>query len=198
VILLSGEQLWLIKQCCQMARLLSPTLVIMEDVDLIASARDEHRHPMYQITLHQLLNEMDGLASDAQVLFLLTTNRPEALEDALVARPGRIDQAIEYPLPDAECRRRLFELFGRGLDLQLQDRDGWVARTDGASPAFLQELVRKAALVSAVESSTQTTLLQVVDGHLDTALKEMLASGDLTRRLFGFRNDPDGNNQSQP
>src|SRR5207247_401458 len=115
--------LWLIKECCQMARMLAPSLVIMEDVDLIATERDESRHPAYQITLHQLLNEMDGLESNAEVIFLLTTNRPDDIEPALAARPGRIDQAIEYPLPDAECRRRLFELYGRGLALELADPD---------------------------------------------------------------------------
>ena len=50
--------------------------------------------------LNTLLNEMDGLKEDADILFVLTTNRPEQLEGALASRPGRIDQAIEVPLPD--------------------------------------------------------------------------------------------------
>ena len=57
---------------------------------------------------------MDGLADDADLLFVLTTNRPDILEPALAARPGRIDQAIEVPPPDADCRRRLLELYGKG------------------------------------------------------------------------------------
>jgi hypothetical protein len=187
VILLSGEQLWLIKQCCQMARMLAPTLIIMEDVDLIATARDESRHPLYQITLHQLLNEMDGLASDAEVLFLLTTNRPDALEMALATRPGRIDQAIEYPLPDAHCRRRLLDLYGRGLCLSLSDPHRIVEKTDGASPAFIQELVRKAALIAAEEDSLDQGKLKVTDHHLDLALRELvLGGGELTKQLLGF------------
>ena len=40
---------------------------------------------------NNLLNEMDGLRPDADILFILTTNRPDALEDALAARPGRVD-----------------------------------------------------------------------------------------------------------
>src|SRR5262249_45158605 len=44
VLLLAGEQLGLIKECCRLARALAPSLVIMEDVDLIASQRDERRH----------------------------------------------------------------------------------------------------------------------------------------------------------
>lgn len=190
VILLSGEQLWLIKQCCQMARMLAPALVIMEDVDLIATERDESRHPAYQITLHQLLNEMDGLDSEAEVIFILTTNRPEAIEPALAARPGRIDQAIEFPLPDAGCRHRLIELYGRGLALDLTDPALLVARTEGASPAFIQELLRKAALFAAEEASTNNGSLRVTDRHCDLALRELLlGGGGLTRQLLGFEAD---------
>ena len=51
--------------------------------------------------LFELLNEMDGLSEDADVIFTLTTNRPDLLEPALAARPGRVDQATEITLPDA-------------------------------------------------------------------------------------------------
>ena len=55
--------------------------------------------------LFELLNQMDGLGDDADVLFILTTNRPELLEPALASRPGRVDEAIEVPLPDAAAGR---------------------------------------------------------------------------------------------
>src|SRR5438034_6137387 len=55
--------------------------------------------------LNKLLNEMDGLREDADVIFILTTNRPDQLEPALASRPGRIDQAIEFPLPDEQDRK---------------------------------------------------------------------------------------------
>src|SRR5207237_4227893 len=83
VILLSAEQLTFVKECCRMARALAPALVIMEDVDLIASHRDQTKDPSAHVYLHQLLNEMDGLAANAEVIFLLTTNRPDVLEPAL-------------------------------------------------------------------------------------------------------------------
>jgi hypothetical protein len=189
-LLLTGEQLWLVKECSQLARMLAPSLVIMEDVDLIAAERDESRHPAYQITLHQLLNEMDGLAGDAPVLFLLTTNRPDVLEPALAARPGRADQAIEFPLPDAECRQRLIDLYGRGLTLALRDADRIIAKPEGASPAFIQELIRKAALFAAEEAATAEGTLRLTDGHFDLALEELLlGGGELTRNLLGFRDD---------
>ena len=104
-----------------MARTLQPAMIVVEDVDLIAEDRGMHpgQHPL----LFQLLNEMDGLAEDADVVFLLTTNRADLLEPALAARPGRVDQAVALELPDAEARRRLFDLY-RG-DARGRQSAGW-------------------------------------------------------------------------
>src|ERR1019366_8058133 len=99
-----------------LARLLQPTMVVIEDVDLIARDRDQ-MGPCEETLLNGLLNEMDGLKQDADILFILTTNRPEQLESALAGRPGRIDQAIEVPLPDDIGREKLVQLYGRGLPL---------------------------------------------------------------------------------
>jgi ATP-dependent 26S proteasome regulatory subunit len=141
VLLLSGRQYAFLRPTCQLARLLAPSVVVLEDADLIAAKRDKNRHAPL---LHELMDEMDGLGPDVDCVFLLTTNRPESLEPALVARPGRIDQAIYFPLPDLECRRRLFTRFGVGLDVSAIDLAPLLARTEGASPAFLKELFRRA------------------------------------------------------
>src|SRR4029077_15464908 len=117
--------------------------------------------------LFELLNQMDGLAEDADVIFLLTTNRPDLLEPALAARPGRVDQAIEVPLPDEGCRRRLFELYADGLRLDGVDLDQLVGGPRGVSPAFIRELLRKAALFAADASEGA---IVVRESHLDDAL----------------------------
>ena len=188
VFLLSGEQLWLIKQSFQLARLLAPSLVIMEDVDLIAHTRDE---TLGQTILHQLLNELDGLNKDTEILFLLTTNRPEVIEPALALRPGRVDQAIEFPLPDRECRHRLLEQYARGMDLKLEDMDRITRRTEGASPAFIQELMRKSALIAAETESENGDRLSINDDHVHEALDELLLSGPLTKKIVGFHQTDD-------
>ena len=122
-------------------------MIVVEDVDLIAEDRGDllRRHPL----LFQLLNEMDGLAEDADVVFLLTTNRADVLEPALAARPGRVDQAVALELPDAEARRRLFRLY-RG-DFAVDDLPAGrvIERTDGVTASFLKELLRRAALLAA-------------------------------------------------
>ena len=136
-------------QAVALARSLQPAMVVLEDVDLIAHERTmgADTNPL----LFQLLNEMDGLGEDADVVFVLTTNRLELLEPALAMRPGRIDQAVEIGLPDADCRRRLFELYLRDIEGLAPDIDlaPLVSGTDGASAAFIKELARRAVLLDA-------------------------------------------------
>jgi hypothetical protein len=180
-LVISGSSYGLVAPSCELARNLQPSMVILEDVDLVAEERGGGpfgENPL----LYELLNEMDGLAEDADVIFVLTTNRPDLLEPALAARPGRIDQATEIPLPDAGCRRRLIRLYATGLDLRLEDEASVVARTEGVSASFIKELLRRSALFAAEEGGD----LIVTDRHVAAALDEMLvAGGALTMRLLG-------------
>jgi hypothetical protein len=148
VVVLSGAAFQYIEAAAMLARSLQPALVVLEDVDLVASERMPH-HGMASPLLFALLNVMDGLDEDADLIFLLTTNRADALEPALAARPGRVDAAVEIRLPDADGRRRLLDLYGAGVELALTDPDEVVARTEGVTASFIKELVRKAALVAA-------------------------------------------------
>lgn len=111
-LIITAEQIELLGAYMSLARLLQPSMVVIEDVDLIARDRDD-MGPCEESMLNKLLNEMDGLKEDADILFVLTTNRPEDLEGALAGRPGRIDQAIEVPLPDETGRGKLVRLYGK-------------------------------------------------------------------------------------
>jgi hypothetical protein len=183
VLLLTGRGQGMIEQSCTLARALQPAIVILEDVDLVAEERTRPGAACAGPLLFELLNQMDGLADDADVLFLLTTNRPDILEPALAARPGRVDQAIEIPLPDEQCRLRLFELYSDKLTLGEVHWETFVNRTEGASGAFIRELMRKAALFAADESNSS-----VEDRHLDEAIHELVVEGGLlTQSFLGFR-----------
>lgn len=182
VIVLTGEQP-LVRESCQIARQLAPSMVLFEDVDLIAKDRDNNSCPAL---LHDLMNEMDGLGPKAEVIFVLTTNRPETLEAALTARPGRIDQAIEFPLPDDDCRRRLFLLYGKGLSIAGVDLPRWIDRTRGVSPAFIEELLRKSTLMAA-ERGEASDPLELRDEDVHRAMEELVVfGGELTQKLLGF------------
>ena len=184
VIVISGRALERIREACSVARTLQPAIVVVEDVDLIAEQREKTRpgeHPL----LFQLLNEMDGLNSGADVTFLLTTNRADLLEPALAARPGRVDLAAELPLPDAEARRQLIRLYQGTLVLDLAQPEAVIERTQGVTAAFLKELLRKAALLSC-EADPTGGPIRVTDTHLNAALDQLLDTrSQLTRVLLG-------------
>jgi ATPase family associated with various cellular activities (AAA) len=181
-LLITAEQVGLLDHYFQLARFLQPAMIVIEDVDLIARSRERMYGPCDESLLNKLLNEMDGLREDAAILFVLTTNRPENLEAALASRPGRIDQAVEFPLPDEEGRRQLVRLYAYRLPLSEEIVDLVVKKTDRASAAFIKELMRRSAQF----------YLQSGDGHglraefLDAALEEMLLSGgSLNVKLLG-------------
>jgi hypothetical protein len=184
VLLMTGSSVRALESACALARLLTPATIILEDVDLIGTER-QHQTVAANALLFELLNQMDGLADDTDLLFVLTTNRPDILEPALAARPGRIDQAIEVPPPDADCRRRLLELYAHGLQLEGIDWPGLVERTAGASGAFIRELLRKAAIFAAEEASNGVLIVR--PPHIDEALAELvIAGGALTKSLLGM------------
>lgn len=166
----------------QLARFLQPAMIVLEDVDLIARARTSMRNSCEESLLNKLLNEMDGLREDAALLFVLTTNRPEELESALAARPGRIDQAIEFPLPDEEGRRKLVHLYAGGLEMTEDVVSVIVRKTQHASAAFIKELMRRAA--QAMLRTGRTSHPGTAD--FECALDEMLfAGGSLNLKLLG-------------
>jgi hypothetical protein len=178
-ILLTGRGLGLIEQALAIGRDLAPATFVFEDIDLVAAERTMDFGS--EGVLFELLNQMEGLAEDEDLLFLLTTNRPDIIEPALAARPGRIDLALEIPLPDNDGRRRLLALYGDGIDIdQVTERD-LVERSDGVSGAFIKELTRQAWLRDALERREGPTA-EDLRRVLDELLEER---STLTRRLLG-------------
>lgn len=188
IIQVTGQSLEAIGQACAIARTLEPSMVVVEDVDLIAEDRGMYpgEHPL----LFQLLNEMDGLAEEADVVFLLTTNRADLLEPALASRPGRVDQAVEIGLPDDAARRRLFHLYRAGLEIDESGLDEVLQQTAGVTASFIKELIRRAAVWAAErddDGDQQTSdHLYVSSDDLQRALGELLDTRNaMTRTLLG-------------
>jgi hypothetical protein len=181
-LLVTAEQVALLDHYFQLARFLQPAMIVVEDVDLIARRREEMYGPCDESLLNKLLNEMDGLREDAAVLFVLTTNRPEHLEAALASRPGRVDQAIEFPLPDDQGRRQLVRLYACGLPLSNEIVESLVKKTKAASAAFIKELMRRAAQFNLQDGKHGS----LTADEVDSALEEMLfAGGSLNAKLLG-------------
>jgi ATP-dependent 26S proteasome regulatory subunit len=143
-------------------------------------------HPGQHPLLFQLLNEMDGLAEDADVVFVLTTNRADLLEPALAARPGRVDQAVSLDLPEPDARRRLFDLYRGRMAVDTSGLDDVIDRTEGVTASFLKELLRRAALLAATRDGERNGELAVSADDLSSALDELLDTRNaMTRTLLG-------------
>lgn len=180
--LVTAEETRHLKEYTALARLLQPAVIVIEDVDLIAEDRDSSNDHVTQGLLNRLLNEMDGLNEDAEILFILTTNRPEALEAALAARPGRIDQAIEFPLPDEACRRALIRLYAGRMQLDEATIDTVTRRTKGVTASFIKELMRRAAQAWIEAGAAATISCEL----FISAIEEMtVAGGRFNAKLLG-------------
>src|ERR1700746_434462 len=181
-LLITSEQVSYLDHYFQLARFLQPAMIVIEDVDLIARKREEMYGPCDESLLNKLLNEMDGLREDSAVLFVLTTNRPEHLEAALASRPGRVDQAIDFPFPDNQGRRQLVRRYACGLPLSDEVVESLVKKTKGASAAFIKELMRRAAQFNLQDGKHGS----LTANEVDSALEEMLfAGGSLNAKLLG-------------
>jgi GTP cyclohydrolase II len=182
-LLITGAQVGQLNEYMALARLLQPALMVFEDIDLVAKERVSSGMSCEEPLLNQLLNEMDGLASDAEIIFLLTTNRPELLEEALAARPGRIDQAVKFDPPSEAERARLAHLYSAGVNLGPQVIETVVDVTKGASAAFIKELMRRALqfhLARCDEAAIDNQAVQ--DAFKELALNQ----GPLSARVIGY------------
>ncbi len=184
VVNVTGRQLRLIRESCRLARLLAPSLIVLEDIDLIATDRAQSQRTML---LHDLLDEMDVGTHHAPVIYLMTTNRPEVLERALSLRPGRINQAVHFSLPDEECRLRLFQRFLQNSDSSQLDLPAMVFRSHGTSAAFIEEWIRRALLFAIDRQTDETIPIQITREDVEAAIHEIIESGgELTRKLLGY------------
>jgi hypothetical protein len=187
-LVLTGRSLMAVGAVTDLARALLPAVVVLEDVDLVAE--DRSHGPASSPVLFDLLDAMDGAAPDADLLFLLTTNRADLLEPALAARPGRVDVAVEIPLPDARARERLLSLYGQNVPLALSQEDISLAveRTEGTTASFIKELIRRSVLEALHDGGALTT---VTGSHVSRALDDLLdAEQAVTRTLLGVGVDP--------
>ena len=129
------------------ARAKAPAIILFDEIDSFASARDMMSESFEATLVSQLLSLMDGLNDLGRVCVIATTNRPRAIDPAL-RRPGRFDHEIEIGLPDAEARLHILKIHTRDMptapDLDLKHIAQYTASYSGAD---LEALCREAALV---------------------------------------------------
>jgi len=130
----------------------APCIIFIDEIDAVGRHRGAGLgggHDEREQTLNQLLVEMDGFESNAGVIVVSATNRPDVLDPALL-RPGRFDRQIVVPIPDVKGREEILAVHTRKTVLSGAIDLSVIARgTPGFSGADLANLVNEAALLAA-------------------------------------------------
>ncbi len=94
----------------------APSIIFIDEIDAIASKRDEAVGEVERRVVAQLLSLMDGLSSRGEVIVMAATNRVNSIDEAL-RRPGRFDREIEFGIPDKKARKQILGIHTRGMPL---------------------------------------------------------------------------------
>src|SRR5437762_8683684 len=130
----------------------APCIIFIDEIDAVGRHRgaglggghDEREQP-----LNHTLVEMDGFESNAAVILIAATNRPDVLDPALL-RPGRFDRRVVVSRPDLRGREGILQVHTRKIPLSEEVDLSVLARaTPGFSGADLANLVNEAALLAA-------------------------------------------------
>jgi hypothetical protein len=186
-IVVAGSALQHVTAVFALARMLQPSLVILEDVDLVFTSRDINAQGSI---LGELLDQMDGLRPHEDVGFVLTTNALERIEAAIKDRPGRISQTIHLGPPGAELRRRYLLHYLAPYPTAVVDVASLVERSGGATQAFLKDWVHRAVQIATERIGPDADKLELRTEDFHTALRETrVAGGAPGGRIIGFLAD---------
>jgi len=149
------------------ARENAPAVVFFDEVDAISPKRRGDDTGAGERVVSQLLTELDGLEPLTDVVVVAATNRPDSIDKALL-RPGRIEKAVETPLPDEAARREILAIHTRNTPVDSGvDLGALAGRTGGYSGGDLAALVREAAMLAIEET--------IVDGGTAAATSDDVA-----------------------
>ncbi|CAL2027705.1 unnamed protein product [Caenorhabditis brenneri] len=155
-----GEGARMVRELFVMAREHSPSIIFMDEIDSIGSARlDGNRggDSEVQRTMLELLNQLDGFESTKNIKVIMATNRIDILDSALL-RPGRIDRKIEFPAPDEKARAQILKIHSRKMNLMRGIRMDKIAeQIPGASGAEVKSVCTEAGMFALRERRIHVT-----------------------------------------
>jgi cell division protease FtsH len=168
----------------------APAIIFIDELDAVGRSRGAAgsigSHDEREQTLNQILTEMDGFDSDANVIVLGATNRPEVLDPALL-RPGRFDRRVFVQAPDAAGRAAILRVHTRSVPLAEDvDLDRLASSTPGMVGADLANLVNEAALLAARRGHDKVQYMDFSDAFEKIILgaeRNILISHDDRRRI---------------
>lgn len=141
-----------VRDLFKQAREKAPCIIFIDEIDAIGRARGKNvmmSNDERESTLNQLLVEMDGFGTDAGIIVLAATNRPDVLDTALL-RPGRFDRQISIDKPDVRGREAIFKVHLKPIKISEKlDVHKLAEQTPGFAGADIANVCNEAALIAA-------------------------------------------------
>ena len=113
-----GDGAKLVRDCFALAKEKAPSIIFIDELDAVGTKRfdsDKSGDREVQRTMLELLNQLDGFASDDRIKVLAATNRIDVLDPALL-RSGRLDRKIEIPLPNEQARLEILKIHSQPVN----------------------------------------------------------------------------------
>jgi transitional endoplasmic reticulum ATPase len=176
-----GDSERMVRDVFKIARLSSPCIIFFDEIESIASRRNDLDSGVSERVISQLLTEMDGIEELRGVVILAATNRPDLLDPALL-RAGRFEIRLDLPVPDEAGRRSIFAAHTRAKPLADDvDLDRLAVETGGFVGADIEAVCRRAAMESirdfideAGEGEERSAAsMQISMRHFEQAVREV-------------------------
>lgn len=167
----------------ELAAELAPSMVFMEDIDLVGEDRRRARHATGP-ALSALLEQMDGARRHRGIVTIATTNFLDDIDDALRKRPSRFDRIVELDLPDREVRLFMVQKLARKISLAEDIQEYLAAEAAGFTPAQIQEAVYSLAIEHICGQKSGDGLCACSRQEVDDILRKVKRDRD--RRTLGF------------
>jgi cell division protease FtsH len=155
-----------VRDLFEQAKRNAPCLIFIDEIDAVGRHRGAGLgggHDEREQTLNQILAEMDGFDTNANVIVMAATNRPDILDPALI-RPGRFDRHVVIDLPDIKGRKAILEVHAKGKPLAKEvDLETVAKETPWFSGADLANLINEAAILAARRNRKDITLQELED-----------------------------------
>lgn len=146
-----GDGAKLVRDCFALAKEKAPSIIFIDELDAVGTKRfdsEKSGDREVQRTMLELLNQLDGFASDDRIKVLAATNRVDVLDPALL-RSGRLDRKIEFPLPNEEARAQILKIHSRKMKVDPGINWGELARsTDEFGGAMLKAVCVEAGMIA--------------------------------------------------
>lgn len=162
------------------ARQAAPCVVFIDEIDTLAPARGSAQGDsgVSDRVVGQLLTELDGLQGCTNVLLVGATNRPDALDPALL-RAGRLDLQLKVDLPDVNSRLSILQVHNQSRPIAQVNLAEWAEQTEGWNGADLALLSNQAALESIrryrAQAQTDPKLIQITGNDFEMAFQLLSA-----------------------